>query len=363
MSAPVPFALVGGGWRAEFFLRVARALPDRFRVARIVARDPAKGRALEERWGVPTVRAPAELDPGSVRFAVVSVPAAAAPEVAEDACGRGLPVLLETPPAPDEGGLLRLWRLAEAGAVIEVAEQYPLQPLHAARIALARSGRIGRPSFAHVSEAHGYHGMALIRRLLGLGCEEAIVTARRFEAPVVAGPDRAGPPAEERVKPSGQVIAHLDFGDRLGVHDFSGEQYFSWIRSRSTLLRGERGEIRGHRLSFLADHRTPVHLDLARHDAGEEGNLEGLWHRGYLAGGEWAYLNPFPGAALSDDEIAVASSLAGMARRLETGEPCYPLAEAAQDQWLALCAERALRECGPVRATAQPWAEAAARAA
>ena len=54
--APVVFGIVGGGWRTEFFMRVVRALPERFAVAAVVVRDAERGRAFERAWGVPTVR-------------------------------------------------------------------------------------------------------------------------------------------------------------------------------------------------------------------------------------------------------------------------------------------------------------------
>lgn len=358
-SSPVPFALVGVGWRAEFFLRIARALPHRFTVSEAVVRDPAKARAFERRWGVPARPDIASLDPAASRFAVLCVPADAAPDAVAALAERGVPVLMETPPAPNFAGLERLWALAERGATIDVAEQYPVQPLHAARLAWVRSGRIGLPSFAHVSEAHGYHGVALIRAFLGGVTAPATVTARRFAAPVVAGPDRDGPPREERIIDSPQTIAHLNFDGRMGVYDFAGEQYFSWIRSRSVLVRGERGELRDRRLSFLRDAATPVHLDLRREDAGAEGNLEGLWHRGYLAGENWAYRNPFPGAALSDDEIAVATCILAAAR----GETGYGLAAALEDQTFALGIAEAASTGAAVEVRPGPWTERAGAAA
>src|SRR4029077_444659 len=33
MAKPIVFGLVGGSWRAEFYFRIAQALPGRFRVA------------------------------------------------------------------------------------------------------------------------------------------------------------------------------------------------------------------------------------------------------------------------------------------------------------------------------------------
>src|SRR5436190_18611347 len=44
---PYRFAIVGAGWRAEFFFRIAAALPERFHIAGLVVRDPEKGRRVE----------------------------------------------------------------------------------------------------------------------------------------------------------------------------------------------------------------------------------------------------------------------------------------------------------------------------
>jgi predicted dehydrogenase len=269
-----------------------------------------------------------------------------------------VPVLTETPPAPTRDGLLELWKLVENGAKIQVAEQYMYQPLHAARLALVNSAKLGKTSFAHVSACHGYHGTSLIRHFLGLGFEAATVTARAFESDIVAGPGRGGPPRSETISKSRQVIAQLDFGDRLGIYDFTGDQYFSWIRSHGVVIRGDRGEIHDHDVRYLEAFDQPVHYRLQRQNAGEDGNLEGLWLKGYVGGAEWIYRNPFPYAALSDDEIAIASVLDGMGAYVSGGPEIYSFAEAAQDQWLSLTIDEVLDGGKPVRTPAAPWSVA-----
>ena len=340
--APVVFGIVGGGWRTEFFLRVVRALPERFAVAGVVVRDAEKGRAFERAWGVPTVRSHDDLLrlPGQ-RFALVSVPWPATPQITLELTARGVPVLAETPPAPNLEGLVALHRQLPPGARVQVAEQYAFQPFHAARIALARSGKLGTVSQAQVSAAHGYHGVSLIRRLLGLGFESPTITARRFSSPLVKSPDRNGPPERDELGASRQTIAWLDFGERLGVFDFTDSQYFSWVRSQRMLVRGERGEINNMELRYLADFRTPITLELRRDSAGENGNLEGMYLKGILAGSEWAYRNPFAPARLSDDEIAIATCLDRMAAYVDGGPDCYSLAEASQDHYLSMLIDQA----------------------
>jgi hypothetical protein len=231
-----------------------------------------------------------------------------------------------------------------------------MQPLHAARLAVVASGKLGSVTQAQVSVAHDYHGVSLLRALLGVGFAEATVTARTFTAPLIGGPDRQGPPREERTVASTQVIAHLDFGDKLGIYDFTGDQYFSWIRALRLLVRGERGEINDREVRFLASFDTPVSFALRRENAGEDGNLEGYYLKGILAGGEWVYRNPFAPARLTDDEIAVATCLERMAAYVDGGPACYSFAEAAQDHYLSLAIKEASLSGRAVTTVTQPWA-------
>ncbi len=284
---PAPFAIVGGGWRAAFFLRIADAMPERFRVTGVLTRDPARRAAVSEEFGTETPASLADLLAGHPSFVVLATPWPATPAFLRELTDLGIPALAETPPAPDLDGLRALAPLALRGR-IQVAEQYRYQPLHAARLAVVRSGRLGRVSQARVAAAHGYHGVDLLRRLLDLTDEPLTITAHRFVSPIVAGPDRSGPPAEEMTVESDQVVAFLDAGDRLGVYDFTPDQYFSWIRASRVVVRGDRGEIVDGTVRSLLDHRTPAIAELVRHDAGHDGNLEGFHHIGYTLGDAWS---------------------------------------------------------------------------
>src|SRR5436309_1128236 len=97
---PYRFAVVGAGWRAEFFLRIVRALPERFDLPGVAVRDAEKGAVFEQRWGCPTFRTPdALLDAVRPEFWVGSVSYAANFEVNAALLRTGLPLLSETPPA------------------------------------------------------------------------------------------------------------------------------------------------------------------------------------------------------------------------------------------------------------------------
>ncbi|MEM7532292.1 MAG: Gfo/Idh/MocA family oxidoreductase, partial [Chloroflexota bacterium] len=314
------FGMIGAGWRAEFFLRIAEALPGHFRVKRMLVRNPEKAQQISDRWQVQTVQTlDALLKPNDLDFVVVSVPWAVSPIMLRELTERRMPALAETPPAPDLDGLIALNELTKIGGKIQVAEQYQFQPAHAARLAIAQSGKLGIVSQAQVSVAHDYHGINLLRGLLNVNYEEVTIRAQAFESPIVAGPGRNGPPLYEQVKPARQTIAYLDYGDKLGVYDFTGEQYFSWIRSQRVLVRGERGEINNTTVRYLKDYQTPIQAELRRLNAGEDGNLEGYYFKGILLGDEWVVRNPFAPARLTDDEIAVATCLQKMAEYVHGG--------------------------------------------
>ncbi len=350
------FGIVGAGWRVNWFLRAARAFPDKLQVAGLAARRPQRAFDLAGQYGVNIYRSPVEMIAAEAPdFVVTSVSWQANPHVIRQLVEQDMPVLSETPPATTVEEMTELWALQRQGARIQVAEQYHRQPHHAARLAFAHSGRLGPVTQVQLSAAHGYHGISLIRRFLGIGAEPATVTARRFTSPLLQGPTRQGPPLEEKVADSEQLIAAFDFGDRLGILDFTSDQYFSWVRGQRLLVRGERGEIIDDKAAYLQDFLTPIHLTFTRQTAGPEGNLEGNYLKGILAGEHWWYRNPTLPAELSDDEIAVADLLLRMADYVHGGDPPYSLAEACQDRYLDILAAQAAETGQPIRSQPQPW--------
>lgn len=352
------FGIIGSGWRAEFFLRIARDLPEQFPLAGIVIRNPEKSAAFKGKWPSVPVFASwrelvAETAPG---FVITSVGWAANPPLLAELAEAGVAVLSETPISPSLEDLGKAYALVQNGAKIQCAEQLLLQPLHAARLNLIRSGRLGTISEADVSIAHGYHGLSIMRNYLGVGLElPTQVTARNFTAPIIAGPGRNGPPTEHKIGESTRCIAHLDFAGKLGVYDFVGDQYFSWIRSPRLLVRGEKGEINGEEARLLLDYKTPLHLAFTRRDTGHGGNLEGYYHQHIQLGSEIIYTNPYWGPAWSDDEIAVAECLARMQAYVQGGPEFYSVAEAAQDRYLDLLVSEAAETGKPVIPEPQPW--------
>jgi predicted dehydrogenase len=356
MASRIEFAIIGGGWRAEFFLRIAQALPDRFHVTGVVTRKADRAQRLNSLFNIDAFQTPQELiDSRRPMFVVTSVPRQVNPDLVEQMAAAGLPVLSETPPAGTVERMNQLYEKVGRNGRVQVAEQFHLQPHHHARIAFVRSGKLGRIWHAQVSAGHGYHGISLIRRYLGVGFDNAKINGQSFKSRLVAGPGRGGAPKEESVRDSWQSMIFFNFGGPVGVLDFSDDQYFSWIRGQRLLVRGERGEIIDHRATYLKDFRTPLDVTFDRLVAGQNGNLEGSYLKGIQAGEEWIYRNPLAPARLSDEEIAIGECLLRMAAYVEGGESFYSLAEACQDTYLDLLSQQAVRTGEPVESAAQAW--------
>ncbi|MBK7822463.1 MAG: Gfo/Idh/MocA family oxidoreductase [Tessaracoccus sp.] len=335
--------VVGGGWRAQFFLRLASTLKETFDLVGVSVRRPEARERLTAAYGAPAYATPAELVRGAAPdFVVVSVSAESNADVTAEVVAAGAKVLAETPPAPTMDGMRRMWARLDAPEQVQVAEQYLLMPGHAARLAAVRRGVIGEPTSVHVSSTHGYHAVSLIRGLLGLGEEPAVVRATRHEAPLVDPLSRAGWTDDQQPHPAATTIATLDFGDRLGVYDFTDNQWHNRLRHRRILIRGTRGEIENDSVLRMTGPRRIVTSPLVRSHLGHDLNLDGFETEGIHLDGEFLFENPFLGHRLMDEEIAMAALMAATGEWAAGRAPApYPLREAMHDAALGLAIEEA----------------------
>jgi len=352
----VSFGLYGSGWRSEFFLRVAKALPERFEVAGVITRNNDKAEQFNRAFGVKCYKTADKLLASTKpMFMVVSVTASANVDVSLDLLNRDIPVLLETPPATDIESLVHFHNILPAGAKIQIAEQYPFQPMHTARLRFLQTGKLGAIQHAQISYTHGYHAIALIRRYLGVGFENAEITATKFPVSVVGGYTREGEPGQETILNKTQTIAVLNFNGKTGLLNFETDQHRSWVRSAIIQVKGERGELFNHKIKYLHDFKTPIESEFVRKDLGMEDNFEGFDLKGVIGDGQWLYRNPYQGSRLADDEIAVATCLDNMAKYVRGGEPFYGLDEASQDLYLSMLVDRAAACGGVIRSERQLW--------
>ena len=360
-AGPFRFALVAAGWRSTVFLRLASLAPEHLQVSGVLTRSAVRGAEVEAAWGVPTCRSLAELAATGPEAVVSLVPADAAPATVREVVDLGLPVLSETPPARDLAAMASLWSDVGPGGRVQVAEQYPRYPGHAARLALVAGGAVGAVSDAQVSSTHGYHAAALLRAFLGVpagaGSAGVAVTAHASTALLSDPVVRDGWRGDTAPRPATMVRAHLDWGDgRTGLYDFTDNQWHNPLRSRRVVVRGSLGEVVDDSVVQVVDARTVVTSQLVRRQSGVDLDLEGFDLDHVSWQGRVLWRNAWQGARLADDEVAVADLLAatGAWVRGQGPEP-YPLAEACRDQALSLAIEESVRCGGTVRVAPGPW--------
>ncbi len=350
--------MVGLGWRSQFFLKLAGLLPGGLEVAGIVGRSPDSVARMKARWDLPAYDSVEQLV-ASQRpdFVVVAVPRTVAPGVVRSAVQLDLPVLCETPPATDLDGMRSLWETVGSSDLVQIAEQYPLVPSHASRLALARSGAIGKVTSVQVSSTHQYHAVALMRAFLGARFEPATVSARTFVAPLVDPLARDRWTDDDRPKDATTTIATIDFGGSMGLYDFTDNQWHNQLRSRRILIRGSAGEIEDDEVVRLVGPRTIVRSPLVRRQTGYDLDLDGFDTDHISLGDTILYRNPFPGLRLSDEEIAIASMLTAMAAWVRgEGQAPYPLADGCQDHLIGLAIDESVASGSPVTTSVEAWA-------
>ena len=357
--AQTTFAVLGSGRRCRFFLRLAAAAPDRLRATGVVSRTAERGREVETEWGLAAFRS---LDELLARerpdFVAAAVPWAQMPDAARAVVALGVPVLVETPPAPDLDGLRALWADVGGSGLVQVAEQYLLMPGHAARLAAVRAGAVGEPTAVHVCSTHLYHAVSLVRGLLGVDMEEVTVCGRAFPAPLVDPLGFEGWRPDATPEARTRTIATLDFGNgRHGLYDFTDNQWWNPLLARRIAVRGTTGELADDRLVRLVEPATPVESHLVSRRTGIDLNLEGNELDHVSLDGRVLYRNPLRGSRLSEDDIAVAAILeaTGAWARGE-GPPPYPLAQGLQDHAISLAIGESARTGQDVRVAKEAWA-------
>jgi predicted dehydrogenase len=347
------FGIIGTGWRSAFFCRLARMAPEHFRVTGVVSRSAS------EFEGVPVFRTADELLAAErPDFVIVSVPWAVTPDATRELVARDVRVLAETPPASDLAGLRALWRdVGERSAQVQVAEQYLLMPAHAARLAAVREGAIGAPTSVQVSSTHLYHAVSMIRGLLGVAFEPATVSGRSFTAPLADPVSFDGWHGDSEPSAKATTLATLDFGDRMGLYDFTDNQWWNPLRTRRLVVRGSTGELVDDHLVRLVDATTAVESHFVRRQTGIDLNLEGSDLDHISLDGRVLYRNPFFGARFSEDDLGVALLLArtGAWARGEGPEP-YPLADGLQDHLLSLAILESVETGQAVTTATEAWA-------
>lgn len=355
----IKFAVIGSGWRAQFYIRIAKAVPDMFELTDVLIRDKIKGEKFSQTYGVSVVQTIEEIQKKSPDYVVLAIKRGIISGYLPKLFEAGIPVLCETPPGEDVEALDSVWEAYQTyKGKIQVAEQYFVQPLYAAWGKVIASGKIGEVENINISALHGYHGASMIRRYLNVGFQNAVIYGKKFWFDVTETCGRDGMEFDGEVFKCSRDRLTMEFENgKVAFFDFADPvQYHSFIRTRQLSVQGVRGEIDDLTVRYLTKENVPVTAELNRIDLGVYNNQE--WsHYGIMLGEEFLYKTPFINARLNDDEIAVATCMLKMGEYLETGIDFYSLKEALQDMYICLKMDEALANPNKeIKMEVQSWA-------
>jgi predicted dehydrogenase len=352
-------AIIGAGWRSEFFIRIAKLLPEKFEIVGVVARKDEVRIALAERFGVQTYSSISQLlSKNKPDYAISSVSWDSNPSVVEELVSAGVYVLCETPPAPTLEGLQKLWAAVGSSGMVQVAEQYLSLPGHSARLAITKSGVIGDVTSVELSSTHGYHAVSIMRGFLQSGFEPTTITTRQFQAPLVDPLSRNGFNTDLSPKNAKTTISLIDFGSgKSGVYNFVDNQWHNQLRHRRIVVRGSRGEIVDDSVIRLIEGPAITTSRIERYQLGYDLNLDGYDTEHLSFDGKVVFKNPFIGLRFMDEEIAIATLMVQMADWINGNDKApYPLNEACQDHLVSLAIDESIALGKSVTTRKQDWA-------
>ena len=340
------FVLVGSGWRAQYYIRIARALPGVFELCAVFCRTEEKAALIAAEFGVHTTTSMEECRSLQPDFIVVAVTKTVIAQVSREWLDHGFTVLCETPIAVDLETLEQISSyVAEKEPKLVVAEQYQFYPEYIALRKLLEKGVIGAPDFLTISVAHDYHAASLMRAFLGVSADTAFtVTAKTFSFPTAETLTRYECYTDGRIADKKRTLAAFIFADgKTALYDFDSEQYRSPIRGNFLKIQGCRGEIMNHRIAYLDPRNQPkvsVLLLESRQVKTESTNPN--FHTvteitRITFEEEVLYMPEFGLCGLSQDETAIAHLMKHTAEyaRGNATSP-YALREAMQDAYMGI---------------------------
>ena len=342
----ISYLIVGSGYRAEYFGRIARTYPDLFR-AMYLCRSEEKAALMKAHTGAEAAVSLEKCLSFQPDFIVVAVDRGHVADVTEEWLNRGFPVLAETPAGDTADKLCRLWEWSKKGAKIVCAEQYHRYPiLHAGLEAVSR-GLIGTPSSAYISLLHDYHAASLLRLALQIAPGEPFTLhGMRQKALVTETDSRYGAVLDGRTSDALRDTVHISFASgKEAIYDFCPVQYRSFIRSRHLTVRGSRGEWNDTTVLWLDEENLPRQIHLLPEIPASYRCLDTQALRD-----ERRNWSPKLAPDTVQDEFAIATMLMDMGAYVAGGPAPYPLQAALEDAyfWLLLG-----------KAEAHPWQEIA----
>lgn len=317
----INFVVIGGGWRAEFYLRIARSLPHMFNVSAICVRNPERADYISAKYSVKVLGTVDEILNEPFDFIVNCINKEDISDLSTELADCGYYVLSETP-------IIKSPVSGHSYDRIQVAEQFHLKGSYQAIKKIIDSGIIGTVGHINISVAHDYHAMSLVRFFLDDYAGPELLGDFSLDDSMLVTNGRSGELDVKKTDIKTQKIRIYKFRNATVIYDHNTEQYFSPIRKDRLLIRGTRGEIENSHVRYFNSNNEPVHSDIRLNTAGL---LDGFCNDKITFEDKVLYTFPFKEARLSEEETAIARCLMGMSEYIKTGKQLYSYERAYED--------------------------------
>lgn len=321
----ISFVIIGGGWRAEFYLRIANALPENFNVSAICVRNPEKAKDIQKNFDVKVVNSVEDALESPCDFVVNCINKDDISDLSIELADKGYCVLAETPVIKPQLGIHNYNN-------IQIAEQFHLKGTYQAIKRIIDSGIIGKVTHINMSMAHDYHAMSIIRFLLDDYDEPVILGNFSLNDTMLETNGRNGEFAEKKITDKIQTVRLYQFKNATAIYDYNKEQYFSPIRKDRMLIRGTRGEIENNHVRYFNENNEYVCSDIKYISSGL---LDGFYNDKIVFENKVLYDYPHKNARLTEEEIAIAEVLSKMKNFIEKKETLYSYIMAYEDYQFA----------------------------
>ena len=342
MKLPVRFAVIGSGWRALYYVRIAKALPQYFELCMMLCRTAEKAQYMSDTYQIPTCVSEEELIYAKPNVIVIAAKKDVNLSLSMHWLEKGYTVLQETPAGIDTD---TLEQLKKTEGKLVIAEQYRRYPEYSAVKKLLETGLIGKPDYLYLSAVHEYHAASLIRYFLDIpaGTQFDIVS-EQWSFPTAVTQNRYERFRDRRISQKKRTAALFTFdGNKAAVYDFDSEQYHSPISSSHFRIQGPYGEISDHTVRYLDENGEAltdlIHIHYRTVETDDSNpNLHTIREVTEISFRDQILYTPVFGiCSLPQDETAIATMLYETAMYASgEGESPYPLDEAIEDAFTAI---------------------------
>lgn len=344
------FIIVGSGWRAMYYVRIAKALPELFELSAVLCRTEEKALKIASEYEIHTTTSIEECMNYHPDFVVVAVTKTSIYQVTKEWLNRGYPVLCETPASLELSELQDLWELHRNGAKLQVAEQYSKYPTYASQLKLLSQNILAEPYNVTISQIHDYHAVSIIRKILNVK-PDVTIFGKKYVYPVTETLTRYEKLFDGRIADKERVRLTFEFDNgKVAYYDFSSIQYRSTIRTNYFNVQGPRGEMVNSTFQYLDEENLP-HKESISIQSYKSGQIKSISFLDKII-----YKCPYDDRGLTEDEIAISTFMMGMKNYNLTGEPIYPLEDALTDAYFTILMNQALENPNhDVKSEKQPW--------